>query len=197
MKALEEKIQAEGIVKAGDILKVDHFLNHQIDTAFLDEIGKEFQRLFHQHHITKILTIEASEIAIALATARYFDYIPVVFAKKAKTAQMSDDVYHTSIHSYTHQTTSDVVVAKQYLSCEDHVFIVDDFLANGCAVFGLIDLVCQAHAKVEGIGIVIEKGHQAGGQKLRNQGYHLESLAIIDSMNACTGEIIFRKQKEG
>lgn len=194
MKALEEKILKEGIIKEGNVLKVDNFLNHQIDVAFLDEMGKEFKRLFHDKQITKILTIESSGIGIAVMTARHFDNVPVVFAKKSKSSNISDDLYHTSVDSYTHQVTNDVVVSKQYLSSDDHVFIVDDFLANGCALLGLIDLVHQAGGTVEGIGIVIEKGYQAGGQRIRELGYRLESLAIIENMNDHTGEITFKEQ---
>lgn len=195
MKALEEKILKEGIIKAGNVLKVDHFLNHQIDVAFLNQMGAEFQRRFQNKNITKILTIEASGIGVAVMTSIHFRYVPVVFAKKSKTSNISHDLYHTQIHSYTHQKTNEVVVSKQYLNQDDHVLIIDDFLANGCAVLGLIDLVKQSGAVVEGIGIVIEKGYQDGGMKLREEGYHLESLAIIESMNDQTGEITFRKEK--
>lgn len=194
MKALEEKILKEGLVKEGNVLKVDSFLNHQIDVAFLEDMGLEFKRLFKDKKVTKILTIEASGIGIATIVSRHFDYVPVVFAKKSKSSNISYDVYHTSVDSYTHQKTNDVIVSKQYLSKDDHVFIVDDFLANGCAVLGLIDLVQQAGGTVEGIGIVIEKGYQDGGHKIREAGYHLESLAIIEAMNEKTGEIIFREQ---
>ena len=196
MKALEQKRLKEGIVKDGDVLKVDNFLNHQIDVAFLEDIGQEFKRLFQDQKITKILTIEASGIGVAVMTSRYFNYAPVVFAKKSKSSQISQDLYHTSIHSYTHQNTNDVVVSKQYLNKDDHVLIVDDFLANGCAVLGLIDLVEQAGAQVEGVGIVIEKGYQSGGQMIREKGYHLESLAIIESMNDETGMICFREDEK-
>ncbi|WP_050636653.1 xanthine phosphoribosyltransferase [Candidatus Stoquefichus sp. SB1] len=193
MKALEEKILKEGIVKEGNVLKVDNFLNHQIDVAFLDKMGAEFKRLFSEKKITKILTIEASGIGVAVMTSKHFNDVPVVFAKKAKTSNIADELYHTRIDSYTHQKTNDVVVSKQYLNQDDHVLIVDDFLANGCAIIGLIDLVQQAGATVEGIGIVIEKGYQEGGSKIRKLGYHLESLAIIESMNDQTCEITFRK----
>lgn len=196
MKALEEKILKEGIIKEGNVLKVDNFLNHQIDVAFLDEMGAEFRKLFHNKKVTKILTIEASGIGVAVMTSKHFDNVPVVFAKKSKTSNIADELYHTKIHSYTHQKTNDVVVSKQYLNQDDHVLIVDDFLANGCAMLGLIDLVHQAGATLEGVGIVIEKGYQEGGQKIRDAGYHLESLAIIESMNDQTGEITFRKGNE-
>lgn len=192
MKALEEKILKEGIVKEGNVLKVDSFLNHQIDVSFLEQMGKEFKTLFKEKKITKILTIEASGIGVAVMVSRYFDNVPVVFAKKSKTSNISDELYHTRVDSYTHQKTNDVVVSKQYLNQDDHVLIIDDFLANGCAIFGLIDLVHQAGGTVEGIGIVIEKGYQEGGYKIREAGYHLESLAIIESMNDQTGDIHFR-----
>lgn len=193
MKALEEKILKEGIVKEGNVLKVDSFLNHQIDVKFLDEMGAEFKRLFNNKKITKILTIEASGIGVAVMTSRHFHNVPVVFAKKAKTSNIADELYQTKVDSYTHKQTNDVVVSKQYLNADDHVLIIDDFLANGCAIVGLIDLVKQAGAVVEGIGIVIEKGYQAGGTKIREMGYHLESLAIIESMNGENGDIHFRK----
>lgn len=191
MKALEEKIVKEGIVKEGNVLKVDNFLNHQIDVAFLDKMGEEFKDKFKNHKITKILTIEASGIGVAVMVARHFDNVPVVFAKKSKTSNISTSLYHTRIDSYTHQKTNDVVVSKQYLNEEDHILIIDDFLANGCAILGLIDLIKQANATVEGIGIVIEKGYQTGGKTIRDLGYHLESLAIIESMNDQTGDIKF------
>ncbi|MCD7809957.1 MAG: xanthine phosphoribosyltransferase [Erysipelotrichaceae bacterium] len=192
MKALEEKIIQEGIVKSGDVLKVDSFLNHQIDVAFLNEIGKEFYRLFKDAGITKIVTIEASGIGVAVMTAQYFDNVKVVFAKKSKTSNIAHDVYHTHVYSYTHQINNEVMISKQYLSEDDCVLIIDDFLANGEAVKGLIDIVDQAHAKIAGIGIVIEKGYQKGGKYLRKQGYHVESLAIVEQMNDITGEITFK-----
>lgn len=191
MKALEEKIIKEGIVKEGNVLKVDNFLNHQIDVAFLDKMGEEFKDKFKNHKITKILTIEASGIGVAVMVARHFDNVPVVFAKKSKTSNISSSLYYTRVDSYTHQKTNDVVVSKQYLNEEDHILIIDDFLANGCAILGLIDLIKQANATVEGIGVVIEKGYQTGGKTIRDLGYHLESLAIIDSMDDKTGEIRF------
>lgn len=194
MKALESKILRDGIVKEGNVLKVDNFINHQIDVAFLDTLGEEMRRLFIDQKITKILTIEASGIGIAVMMSKHFNNVPVVFAKKSKTSNISDELYHTRVDSYTHQKTNDVVVSKQYLNEGDHVLIIDDFLANGCAVMGLIDLVNQAGGIVEGIGIIIEKGYQEGGRKIREAGYHLESLAIIDAMNDQTGEITFREQ---
>lgn len=194
MKELEEKILKDGSIKPGNVLKVDSFLNHQIDIRFLEILGEEFQRRFEGKKVTKILTIEASGIGIAAIVSKYFDYPPVVFAKKSKASNISDQVYQSSVHSYTHNETNQVIISKQYLNKDDQVLIIDDFLANGCAVLGLIDLVKQAGAKVEGVGIVIEKGYQEGGQLIRNQGYHLESLAIIQSMNSDTGEIQFVKE---
>lgn len=194
MKELEEKILKDGSIKPGNVLKVDSFLNHQIDIRFLEILGEEFQRRFEGKKVTKILTIEASGIGIAAIVSKYFDYPPVVFAKKSKTSNISDQVYQSNVHSYTHNETNQVIISKQYLNKDDQVLIIDDFLANGCAVLGLIDLVKQAGAKVEGVGIVIEKGYQEGGQLIRNQGYHLESLAIIQSMNSDTGEIQFVKE---
>lgn len=192
MKALKDKIIKEGIVKEGNVLKVDNFLNHQIDVAFLNEMGEEFSKLFKDKKINKILTIEASGIGVSVVAAQYFNQVPVVFAKKSKTSNISDQLHHTTVKSYTHNEINEVVVSKQYLNENDHVLIVDDFLANGCAVEGLIDLVEQAGGVVEGIGIVIEKGYQEGGKNLRQKGYHLESLAIIESMDDATGEIVFR-----
>ena len=191
MEVLQERILRDGVVKEGDVLKVDSFLNHQLDIALFEEIGQEFRRLFSDISVSKILTIEASGIAIACIAARYFD-VPVVFAKKAQSINIDGSVYATSIQSYTHQRTFDVIVSSRFLDAGDHVLIIDDFLANGCALDGLIDIIEQAGATVEGIGIVIEKGFQAGGKSLRDRGYRLESLAIIDSMDAQTGAIEFR-----
>ncbi len=191
MKLLEEKIVKDGIIKSGNVLKVDGFLNHQIDVPFISELGKEFKRLFADRPINKILTIEASGIGIACIAAMYFN-VPVVFAKKSQGSNMDKDVYFTKIVSYTHNKVNDVIVAKQFLSKEDHVLIIDDFLANGCALEGLMDIVRQAGGTVEGIGIAIEKGFQGGGDKLREAGVRLESLAIIDKMDAKTGTIQFR-----
>lgn len=196
MKALEDKIRNDGVIKKGNVLKVDCFLNHQIDVAFLEMIGQEFKRRFADSKITKILTVEASGIGVAVITAKYFDYVPVVFAKKSKTSNISDDVYYSSVYSYTHQQTYQMVVAKSYISENDHVLIIDDFLANGCAALGLIDLVKQAGGTIEGIGIVIEKGFQEGGRVMRENGYHLESLAIIESMDEKTGNIKFKERNE-
>lgn len=192
MKLLEEKIAKDGIIKSGNVLKVDGFLNHQIDVPFIAELGKEFKRLFADKPINKILTIEASGIGIACIAAMYFN-VPVVFAKKSQGTNMDKDVYFTKITSYTHNKVNDVIVAKQFLSADDHVLIIDDFLANGCALEGLMDLVRQSGGVVEGIGIAIEKGFQGGGDRLRASGIRLESLAIIDKMDAKTGTIQFRQ----
>ena len=191
MKLLEERIKKDGIVKPGNVLKVDNFLNHQMDIALFNEMGKEFKRLFADCKVNKILTIEASGIGIACIVAQYFD-VPVVFAKKAQSINIDGDVYSTKIQSFTHQRVYDVIVSKKYLNPEDHILIIDDFLANGCALEGLIDLVQSAGATVEGIGIAIEKGFQQGGELIRDRGIRLESLAIVDSMEG--GELIFREQ---
>ncbi|CCZ27529.1 MAG: xanthine phosphoribosyltransferase [Lachnospiraceae bacterium] len=191
MKLLEERIKKDGIVKPGNVLKVDNFLNHQMDIALFNEMGKEFKRLFADCKVNKILTIEASGIGIACIVAQYFD-VPVVFAKKAQSINIDGDVYSTKIQSFTHQRVYDVIVSKKYLNPEDHILIIDDFLANGCALEGLIDLVQSAGATVEGIGIAIEKGFQQGGKLIRDRGIRLESLAIVDSMEG--GELVFREQ---
>ena len=191
MKLLEERIKKDGIVKPGNVLKVDNFLNHQMDIALFNEMGKEFKRLFADCNINKILTIEASGIGIACIVAQYFD-VPVVFAKKAQSINIDGDVYSTKIQSFTHQRVYDVIVSKKYLNPEDHILIIDDFLANGCALEGLIDLVQSAGATVEGIGIASEKGFQQGGKLIRDRGIRLESLAIVDSMEG--GELVFREQ---
>ena len=191
MKLLEERIKKDGIVKPGNVVKVDNFLNHQMDIALFNEMGKEFKRLFADCKVNKILTIEASGIGIACIVAQYFD-VPVVFAKKAQSINIDGDVYSTKIQSFTHQRVYDVIVSKKYLNPEDHILIIDDFLANGCALEGLIDLVQSAGATVEGIGIAIEKGFQQGGKLIRDRGIRLESLAIVDSMEG--GELVFREQ---
>ena len=191
MVALEEKILKEGKVLPGNILKVGSFLNHQIDVDFIMEMGKEIARLFGGEKITKILTIETSGIPIAVAAAAAM-HIPVVFAKKHKTSNVSGDVYKTVVHSYTHGTDYTVVVESDYLSDKDNVLIVDDFLANGKALKGLLDIVAQAGAASAGAVCAIEKGFQHGGDELRADGVRVESLAIIDSME--DGKIIFRKQ---
>ena len=191
MKLLEEKILREGTVKPGGILKIDNFLNHQIDTNLLYEMALEFKRLYAGEKINKILTIEASGIAIA-AVAGYVFGCPMLFAKKSKSKNISDNVWSVEVESFTHGNTNTIVVSKEYLGPEDHVLIVDDFLATGSALEGLVDLVDQAGAEVAGIGIAIEKGFQEGGRKIRARGYRVESLAIVDSMDYSTGEIIFR-----
>lgn len=191
MQLLEERIRRDGIVKPGNVLKVDSFLNHQMDVKLFEEMGKEFRRLFPSDKINKILTIEASGIGIACITARYFQ-VPVVFAKKSQSINLDGEQYTTKIESFTHKRVYDVIVARKFLVKDDHVLIIDDFLANGCAVAGLIDLVESAGASIEGVGIAIEKGFQEGGALLRGKGIRVESLAIVDSMNAETGEIIFR-----
>ena len=193
MNFLEERIIKDGIVKEGNVLKVDSFLNHQMDVALLDEIGKEFHKRFSDKNITKILTIEASGIAIACAAARYFN-VPVVFAKKSKSVNIEGEMYVAQVESFTHKCQNQVIVSKKYLNENDSVLIIDDFLANGCALQGLISITKNAGATVEGIGIVIEKGFQNGGRIIRNLGYHLESLAIVESMDAETKEIKFREQ---
>ena len=193
MKLLEEKILKDGVIKSGNVLKVDSFLNHQIDVPFVAELGKELQRLFADRPINKILTIEASGIGIACVAAMYFQ-VPVVFAKKSSGSNMDKDVYFTQIYSYTHSKMNDVVVAKKFLNKEDHVLIIDDFLANGCALEGLIDIVRQSGGTVEGVGVAVEKGFQGGGDKLRAAGYNVHSLAIIESMDAKTNKVVFRQE---
>ena len=194
MKALEERIRRDGILAEGDVLKVDCFLNHLMDVDLFHEMGMEFKRLFADRPINKILTIEASGIGIACVAAECF-HVPVLFAKKAESLNLSGDVYTTKVQSYTHGRVYDVIVSKRFIGPEDHVLIIDDFLANGCALKGLIELVKSAGATVEGIGICIEKGFQPGGQMIRDMGIHLESLAIVESMNPATGEIVFREQQ--
>lgn len=196
MNFLEERIVKDGIVKEGNVLKVDSFLNHQMDIRLFEQIGAEFKRRFEGKDITKILTIEASGIGIACIVARYFD-VPVVFAKKSQSINIEGDVYVAEVESFTHKRTNQVIVSKKYLSPEDKILIIDDFLANGCALQGLISIINAAGAAVEGIGIVIEKGFQMGGHTIRNLGYHLESLAIVDSMDAEAGTINFRDRSQG
>ena len=193
MNFLEQRILKDGVVKAGNVLKVDSFLNHQMDVALLKEMGQEFHRRFAHKKITKVLTIESSGIAVAYPVAEAFG-VPLVFAKKAKSINIDGDVYTAEVPSFTHKVTNQVIVSKKFLGPEDHVLIIDDFLANGYALQGLISLVEAADATVEGLGIAIEKGFQEGGKRMRNLGYHLESLAIVESMNAETGEIVFRPQ---
>ena len=191
MKLLEEKILKDGVIKSGNVLKVDSFLNHQIDVPFIAKLGEEFKRLYADTPITKILTIEASGIGLASVAAMYFN-VPVVFAKKASGSNMDKDVYFTQIYSYTHNKVNEVVVSKRFINTEDHILIIDDFLANGCALEGLIDIVRQAGATVEGVGIAVEKGFQGGGDKLRASGIRVESLAIIEKMDAQSKTIEFR-----
>ena len=193
MNFLEERILKDGVVKQGNVLKVDTFLNQQIDVALLDEIAAELKRRFADEPVTKVLTIETSGIAIACSVAREFG-VPVVFAKKSKSVNMDGEMYVAEVESYTHKKTNKVIVAKKFLSEGDRVLIVDDFLANGCALQGLISIVDSAGAEVVGCGIVIEKGFQEGGHRIRNLGFRLESLAIVESMNDETGEIVFRPQ---
>ena len=195
MNFLEERIVKDGVVKEGNVLKVDSFLNHQMDIALFDQIGKEFKRRFAKEKINKIVTIEASGIGIACIVARHFN-VPVVFAKKSKSINIEGEMYVAEVESFTHKCKNQVIVSKKFLNPEDHVLIIDDFLANGCALQGLISIVNEAGASVEGIGIVIEKGFQSGGQIIRNLGYHLESLAIVDAMDASTGKVTFREQPE-
>ena len=193
MNFLEERILKDGTVKPGNVLKVDSFLNHQMDITLLDEMGKEFHRRFSDKKITKILTIEASGIAIACFAAKYFN-VPVVFAKKSKSINIDGDMYVTEVESFTHKNVNNVIVSKRFIQKDDSVLIIDDFLANGCALNGLINIVDMAGASVAGIGIAIEKGFQAGGSMIREKGYQLESLAIVESMDADTGKVYFREQ---
>ena len=191
MQLLEDRIRKDGKVREGNVLKVDSFLNHQMDTDLFNEMGKEFKRLFADKPINKILTIEASGIGIACIVAQHF-HVPVVFAKKTQSINLEGEMYVAEVESFTHKCKNQVIVAKKFLSEEDHVLIIDDFLANGCALQGLISICNDAGASVEGIGIAIEKGFQPGGQVIRNLGYQLESLAILDGMDASTGSITFR-----
>ena len=193
MNFLEERIMKDGIVKPGNVLKVDSFMNHQMDISLMEEIGREFKRRFHDKDITKVLTIEASGIGIAAFVAKEFA-VPMVFAKKSQSINLDGDMYIAEVESFTHKNKNQVIVSKKFLGAEDRVLIIDDFLANGCALQGLIQIVHSAGASVEGLGIVIEKGFQTGGQIIRNLGYHLESLAIVDAMDAETGSITFRDQ---
>lgn len=193
MNFLEQRIVEDGIVREGNVLKVDSFLNHQMDIDLFDRMGEEFKRRFAGKNINKILTIEASGIGIACVVARHF-HVPVVFAKKSKSINIEGEMYIAQVESFTHKTTNQVIVSKKFLTPADHVLIIDDFLANGCALQGLISIVNQAGATVEGIGIAIEKGFQMGGQIIRNLGYQLESLAIVERMDADTHTIVFREQ---
>ena len=193
MNFLEQKILTDGAVKPGDVLKVDSFLNHQLDIRLLDQMGKEISRRYAGETITKVLTIESSGIAIACSVARELD-VPVVFAKKAQSVNLDGEMYVAEVDSYTHKKRNLVIVSKKYLNPSDRVLIVDDFLANGCALQGLISIVDSADAEVAGCAIAIEKGFQEGGHRLRNLGYRVESLAIIDAMDADTGSVTFRPQ---
>jgi xanthine phosphoribosyltransferase len=193
MNFLEARILKDGVVKPGHILKVDSFLNHQMDIQLMEQIGQEFHRRFGHLPITKVLTIEASGIAVAYPVAREFG-VPMVYAKKTDSVNMDGELYVAEVESYTKKKNTRVIVSKKFLSPEDHVLIIDDFLANGCALQGLISIVESAEATVAGLGIAVEKGFQEGGERMRNLGYHLESLAIIERMDAETGEIIFRSE---
>ena len=193
MNFLESRILKDGIVRPGNVLRVDSFLNHQMDISLLEEIGREFHRRFAHKPITKVLTIEASGIGMAVFVAKEFG-VPMVFAKKSKSVNVEGDVYVAQVESFTHKTTNHVIVSKKFLDPKEHVLIIDDFLANGCALQGLISLTESAGAIVEGCGIVIEKGFQIGGRVIRNLGYRVESLAIVDAMDAETGKITFREQ---
>ena len=193
MNFLEERILKDGIVKPNNVLKVDSFLNHQMDIALMEEIGKEFHRRFADKNITKVLTIEASGIGIACFVAKEFG-VPMVFAKKSHSINIDSEVYVAEVESFTHKRKNNIIVSKKFLNQDDRILIIDDFLANGCALQGLIAISKTAGASVEGIGIVIEKGFQIGGQIIRNLGLHLESLAIIDAMDAETGSVTFREQ---
>ena len=194
LKLLEDRIVKDGIVKPGNVLKVDSFLNHQMDISLFNDMGMEFKRLFNDTPINKILTIEASGIGIACVAAQYFDNVPVVFAKKSQTVNIDGEVYSTKIESFTHKRVYDVILSKKYLSSKDHVLIIDDFLANGCALNGLLDIAQKAGATVEGVGIAVEKGFQRGGELIRQKGIRVESLAIIESMDADSGNIVFKEQ---
>ena len=191
MELLKQRILKDGIVKDGNVLKVDSFLNHQMDTVLFGEIGKEFKRLFEKENVTKILTIEASGIGVACMTGQYFG-VPVVFAKKTQTKNIDGEVYTSRVESFTHGRVYDIIVSKKFLKAEDRILLIDDFLAKGSALSGLCSLVLDAGATLVGAGIVIEKGFQDGGSLIRNRGILVESLAIIDSMDSTTGEIRFR-----
>jgi xanthine phosphoribosyltransferase len=193
MNFLEERILKDGVVKPGNVLKVDSFLNHQMDIELMEQIGEEFHRRFADKKITKVLTIEASGIGIAYPVAKQFG-VPLVFAKKSKSVNIDGDMYVAEVESFTHKNKNQVIVSKRFLSPDDHVLIIDDFLANGCALQGLISIAESAGATVEGLGIAIEKGFQFGGRAIRNLGYRLESLAIVESMDAETGVVVFAEQ---
>ena len=192
MNCLEERIVKDGIVREGNVLKVDSFLNHQMDIELFNEMGKEWKKRFEGKNINKILTIEASGIGIACIVAQHFN-VPVVFAKKSKSINIEGEMYTAEVESFTHKNKNQVIVSKRFLNEDDHVLIIDDFLANGCALQGLIQIVQQAGGTLEGSGISIEKGFQTGGRIIRNLGFQLESLAIVEEMNWDTGEIKFRE----
>ena len=191
MQLLKDRIRKDGKIKEGNVLKVDSFLNHQMDVKLFQEIGKEFKRRFADEVITKILTIEASGIGIACVAAEVFD-VPVVFAKKTQTKNIAGDVYTTKVESFTHGRVYDIIVSKEFLGKGDKVLLIDDFLANGKALEGLAELVTKSGAELVGAGVVIEKGFQVGGDIIRSKGIHLESLAIVESMDEKTGEVVFR-----
>lgn len=191
MQLLRDRIRKDGKIKEGNVLKVDSFLNHQMDVKLFQEIGKEFKRRFADEEITKILTIEASGIGIACVAAEVFD-VPVVFAKKTQTKNIAGDVYTTKVESFTHGRVYDIIVSKEFLGKGDKVLLIDDFLANGKALEGLAELVTKSGAELVGAGVVIEKGFQVGGDIIRSKGIHLESLAIVESMDEKTGEVVFR-----
>ena len=193
MNCLEQKIVKDGIVKEGNVLKVDSFLNHQMDIELFNDMGTEWKKRFEGKRIDKILTIEASGIGIACIAAQHFG-VPVVFAKKSKSINLEGDMYTAEVESFTHKNKNQIIVAKKFLKEDEQILLIDDFLANGCALQGLIQVVQSAGANVAGIGIAIEKGFQTGGKIIRNLGYQLESLAIVESMNAETGEVVFRAQ---
>ena len=195
MNFLEERIIKDGVIKPGNVLKVDSFLNHQMDVILMEQIAREFKRRFGHKQVDKVLTIEASGIGIAAFVAREFG-VPMVFAKKTRSINLDGEMYVAEVESYTHKNTNMVIVSKKYLREGEHVLVIDDFLANGCALQGLISIIESADAQVAGCGIVIEKGFQEGGHRIRNLGYHLESLAIVESMDAETGEISFRSREE-
>lgn len=192
MNFLEERILKDGVVKPGNVLKVDSFLNHQMDITLMEQIGKEFHRRFQHLDITKVLTIEASGIAVAYPVAREFG-VPMVYAKKTQSINIDGELYVAEVDSFTKKVKSKVIVSKKFLNPEDRVLIIDDFLANGCAMQGLISIVESADAEVVGLGVAVEKGFQDGGYRLRNLGYQLESLAIVESMDPITGQIKFRE----
>lgn len=193
MKLLEERIRKDGIIRSGNVLKVDSFINHQMDIQLFEEMAKEWKRLFAGKKINKILTIEASGIGIAAIVAKEFG-VPVVFAKKSMSINLDYDNFCTQIQSFTHGKIYDVIVSRKFLAADDHVLIIDDFLANGCALMGLVSLVEAAGATIEGIGVAIEKGFQRGGEVIREKGIQLESLAIVESMDSEAGTITFREQ---